>query len=939
MAFDPTSYEAKWRQAWRENGTYSVENPKPEEPAKPKFYVLDMFPYPSGAGLHVGHPLGYIASDIYSRYKRMTGHNVLHPMGYDAFGLPAEQYAIQTGIHPAESTATNIKRYREQFDLIGFSFDWDREVRTSEPQYYKWTQWAFARMFESYYNTALNKAMPISDLVSAFAKTGTAEINAATESKETFSAADWNGFSRKQKSEILMNYRIAYRRTSYVNWCEELGTVLANDEVVNGVSERGGYPVEKKAMLQWSLRTSAYAQRLLDDLDGIEWSESLKTQQRNWIGRSKGCQMFFEIEGHEDKLEIYTTRPDTIFGTTFMVLAPEHPMVDALTTSDNKSAIDAYRERAAGRSDIERQADVKDVSGQFTGSYAINPFSGKKLPIYIAEYVLVDYGTGAIMAVPSDDERDERFAKHFGIEVIKVVDRPEGSSASDKVGTMINSGFLNGLTVKEAIKKANLEVLKRGIGQTKTNFKLRDANFSRQRYWGEPFPIIYDAEGIPELVPDEQLPVELPKLEDYKPAPGGDGPLARAKDWVNLPNGYTRETDTMPAVAGSSWYFLRFMDPNNPDAIASKEAMEYWESVDLYVGGTEHAVAHLLYARFWQKFLFDLGKVPVAEPFKKLINQGMIQGVVETIYFHKEEKYFASSDLINDDNREEYAPNYVLVDYISDYGFDDRTSHLTADNIASFRKWRPDYKDTEFRHGPNKEKFYSHSEVGKMSKSRYNVVNPDLIIEKYGADTFRMYEMFLGPIEAHKPWNTNGIEGVYKFLRRFYQLFYNEEDQLILTDAAPTKEQLKSVHATIKKVREDIERFAMNTCVSAFMVCVNELRATKCDSREVLEPLVRLLAPFAPYMTEQLWSDLGNTGSVHHADLPTHDEKYLMESEVEYPISINGKKRTTATFSVDASKADVEAAALKLEAILPYTEGKTIKKVIVVPGRMVNIVV
>ncbi|MFK8055521.1 MAG: leucine--tRNA ligase [Saprospiraceae bacterium] len=939
MAFDPTSYEANWRQSWRDNGIYKVETPKAGESAKPKFFVLDMFPYPSGAGLHVGHPLGYIASDIYSRYKRMTGHNVLHPMGYDAFGLPAEQYAIQTGIHPSESTATNIKRYREQFDLIGFSFDWDREVRTTEPQYYKWTQWAFARMFESYYDTAENKAMPISDLVSAFAKTGNADIKAATESKDTFSAEEWNGFSRKQKSEALMNYRIAYRRTSFVNWCEELGTVLANDEVVNGVSERGGFPVEKKAMLQWSLRTSAYAQRLLDGLSDIDWTESLKAQQRNWIGRSSGCQMFFELEGHAEKLEIYTTRPDTIFGTTFMVLAPEHPMVDALTTSDNKTAIDAYRDRAAGRSDIERQADAKEVSGQFTGSYAINPFSGKKLPVYIAEYVLVDYGTGAIMAVPSDDERDERFANHFGIDIISVVDRPEGSSASDKVGTMINSDFLNGMKVKEAIKKANYEVKSRGIGQATTNFKLRDANFSRQRYWGEPFPIIYDAEGIPELVSDDQLPVELPKLDDYKPAPGGDGPLARAKDWVNLPNGYTRETDTMPAVAGSSWYFLRFMDPNNPDAIASKEAMEYWESVDLYVGGTEHAVAHLLYARFWQKFLFDLGKVPVAEPFKKLINQGMIQGVIETIYLHKEDKYFASADLVTDENRDDFAPNYVLVDYISDYGFDDRPSHLTAENIASFKAWRPDYKDTEFRFGADKDKFFSHSEVGKMSKSRYNVVNPDLIIEKYGADTFRMYEMFLGPIEAHKPWNTNGIEGVYKFLRRFYSLFYNEDDQLIVTDAAPTKEQLKTVHATIKKVREDIERFAMNTCVSAFMVCVNELRTSKCQSREALEPLVRLLAPFAPYMTEQLWSDLGNSGSVHHAELPSHDEKHLMESEIEYPISVNGKKRTTAMFSVDATKADIEKTALALEAVQPFIEGKTIKKVIVVPGRMVNIVV
>ncbi len=939
MAFDPTSYEPHWREYWRANATYEVNNPAPGEEAKPKFYVLDMFPYPSGAGLHVGHPLGYIASDIYARYKRMTGHRVLHPMGYDSFGLPAEQYAIQTGIHPAKSTETNAQRYREQFELIGFSFDWSRQVKTSDPSYYRWTQWCFARMFKHYYDLELNRAQPIGDLVSAFAKTGTEGIRAACSEIHDFTAKQWAEFSRKQQADILMDFRIAYRRKSYVNWCEALGTVLANDEIKDGVSERGGHPVEKRAMMQWSLRTSAYAQRLLDDLEQLDWTESLKTQQRNWIGRSEGAQIRFKLATGEGELEVYTTRPDTIFGTTFMVLSPEHPMVDQLTTSEQQDAVDAYRERAAGRSDIERQADVKEVSGQFTGAYALSPLSSKRLPIYIAEYVLMDYGTGAIMAVPSDDERDQRFAEHFELEIIPVVDRPEGSKAKDKVGKLINSDFLNGLNVEAAIKRAIAELESKGIGEGQINYKLRDANFSRQRYWGEPFPIVYDQEDIAELVPDDQLPVELPELDDYKPASGGEGPLARAADWVNLTNGKTRETDTMPAVAGSSWYFLRYMDPHNPHALASREAMEYWGSVDLYVGGTEHAVSHLLYARFWQKFLYDLGVVPVAEPFQKLVNQGMIQGVIETIYLHKEDKYFASADLVTDDNREQFAPNYVLVDYVSDYGFEDRPSYLSPDNIEAFRKWRPEYADTEFIISSATDKFLTHSEVGKMSKSRYNVVNPDDIIAKYGADCFRMYEMFLGPIEAHKPWNTNGIEGVSKFLRRFYGLYYNDADELIVDEVAPSKAALKALHATIKKVREDIERFAMNTCISAFMVCLNELRSDGTHSREVLEPLVRLIAPFAPFLSEQIWSDLGGQGSIHHAGLPEHDERYLVESEVEYPLSINGKKRSTALFPVEATKAELEAAALAHPSIQSYLEGVSVRKVIVVPKRMINIVV
>ena len=940
MPFEPSTFEPKWRQRWRERGTYRVETPAPgQADAKPKFYVLDMFPYPSGAGLHVGHPLGYIASDIYARYKRMRGFNVLHPMGYDSFGLPAEQYAIQTGIHPAESTAVNMQRYREQFDLIGFAFDWDRSVRTSDPAYYKWTQWAFARMFECYYDLDADKALPISDLKAAFAKTGSGAVNAATSSTERFDERQWGGFSRKRKADILMDYRIAYRKETFVNWCEALGTVLANDEIKDGVSERGGHPVEKRPMLQWCLRTSAYAQRLLDDLDDLDWTDSLKTQQRNWIGRSTGAQVSFPVEASEHVIEAYTTRPDTIFGTTFMVLAPEHPLVDSIVSDTHRDAVQAYRERAGAKSDIDRQADAKEVSGQFTGAYATNPLSGGRLPVYIAEYVLMDYGTGAIMAVPSDDERDERFAKHFGIDIVRVVDRPEGTRASDKVGTMINSGFLDGMKVKQAIRAATQQLETEGHGERQVNFKLRDANFSRQRYWGEPFPILYDEEGIATLVPDDQLPVRLPPLDDFKPTSGGAGPLARAEDWVNEVPGKTRETDTMPAVAGSSWYFLRYMDPTNPRALASREAMAYWQEVDLYVGGTEHAVSHLLYARFWQKFLYDLDVVPHREPFRKLINQGMIQGVIETIYLHKEDKYFASADLVTDVNRDDFAPNYVLVDYVSDYGHDDRPSYLSRAQVEQFRAWRPEYADAEFRYGEHADKFLTHSEVGKMSKSRYNVVNPDDIIARYGADCFRLYEMFLGPIEAHKPWNVNGIEGVAKFLRRFYSLYFDEQGGWRVDDAPPTKKQLKSLHTAIKKVGEDIERFSMNTCVSTFMIAVNELRAEETTGRIILEPLARLIAPFAPYFSEELWERFGHASSVHTAAFPVADEAHLVESEIEYPISVNGKKRALATFPADATKDEVEAAALTLPEIQGYLEGKLVKRVIVVPGRMVNLVV
>ena len=940
MPFDPQRYEPFWRNAWQERQTYRVENPKLGEQAEPKFYVLDMFPYPSGAGLHVGHPLGYIASDIYARYKRMNGFRVLHPMGYDSFGLPAEQYALDTGIHPAEATEKNIKRYREQFDLIGFSFDWSREVRTSDPQYYKWTQWAFNRMFGHYYDLKADKALPIGQLVEAFAKTGTAQVSAVCGHPHEFSAEEWLGFSRKQQSEILMDYRLAYRKIGYVNWCEALKTVLANDEVKDGVSERGGHPVEKRPMLQWYLRTTAYADRLLSSLDDLEWTDSLKTHQRNWIGRSAGAQLRFAIADKKDLfLEIYTTRPDTIFGCTFMVVAPEHPMLETLCSPDQREEVEAYQKAVASRSNVERQSEVKTVSGVFSGSYAIHPFTRERIPVWVADYVLMDYGTGAIMAVPSDDERDLRFARHFDIPVVAVVDRPEGSRPGDKDGVLINSQFLNGLSVQAAIERAIQELEHLELGKGKINYKLRDANFARQRYWGEPFPIVYDADGIPQTVSDESLPVKLPALDDFKPTADGHGPLARATEWVHEIDGVVRETDTMPAVAGSSWYFLRFMDPGNSEAFASREALDYWQNVDLYVGGTEHAVSHLLYARFWQKFLFDLGLVPTEEPFRKLINQGMIQGVVESLYLHKEDKYFASADLITPENRDAFAPIYVLVDYVSDYEFEDRPHWLSQEQIAQFKAWRPEYADTEFRFGSDKERFFTHSEVGKMSKSRYNVVNPDTVIERYGADCFRMYEMFLGPIEQHKPWSINGIEGVYKFLRRFYSLYYDDQDMLIVSGTVPTEKELKTLHSTIKKVREDIERFSMNTCISSFMICVNELKSLNTSSRAILEPLVRLIAPFAPFLSEQIWADLGHESSIHQSRMPEHEEKFLRESVIEYPVSVNGKKRAMASFAADTSPAEIEAVAKTLESIQPYLEGKAIKKVIVVPGRMINLVV
>lgn len=948
MDYNTAEIEQRWKQYWDKNETYKVSDDK----SKPKFYVLDMFPYPSGAGLHVGHPLGYIATDIFSRYKKQSGFNVLHPMGFDAFGLPAETYAIQTGVHPAKSTDDNIKKYIQQLSNIGFNYDWSRSVKTCEPSYYKWTQWIFTQLFEHYYDTDADKALPIKSLIEKLEEGGSGAVNAAHALEEDFTAEEWKSFSDVEKSETLMHYRLAYQKIGYVNWCEALGTVLANDQIKDGLSDRGGHPVEKKAMKQWALRITAYAERLLSGLDIVDWSDSLKTMQRNWIGRSEGAQVFFDIENNDKKIEVFTTRPDTIFGATYMVLAPEHDWVEELTTEDQKGNIEAYLSYVKSRSEIERMSEVKEVTGEFTGSYAINPFTNERIPIWIGEYVLKDYGTGAIMAVPSDDERDKAFATKFGLSIVDVVDKSEypGASLKDKVGKMINSDFLNGMEVKDAIKAAIKAIEEKQIGEGKVNYKMRDTNFSRQRYWGEPFPIKFNEKGIAEAVPMAQLPVELPDTDDFQPAGGGKSPLARNSSWVNQENGYTRETDTMPAVAGSSWYFLRYMDANNPNEIASKENLEYWESVDLYVGGTEHAVSHLLYSRLWHKFLFDIDIVPTREPFKKLINQGMIQGIIEFVYLQKEkgddgQNIFVSQEVALANPNTEYALIPVHIDFVSAYGSNE--SYLDIEGLKQFTEWWPSYKgakfissDTEYVDGESDKniKIVTKSEVGKMSKRYYNVVNPDDMVAQYGADCFRMYEMFLGPIEQSKPWDTNGIDGVSKFLRKFWNL-YVSEDQLIVENTKPSGEEMKVLHSTIKKVTEDIEKFSFNTAVSAFMVCVNELRSLKCHKRDVLEPLVKLLAPFAPFLTEELWSRLGGSGSIHHSSYPTYDESFLKQDSVEYPVSVNGKKRATAMIATDATKEEAEAIALKLENVQKWIEGKEIRKVIFVPGRMINIVV
>ncbi len=938
MDYQPRDIEQKWQKFWEKNEIYKVKN----DPSKPKYYVLDMFPYPSGAGLHVGHPLGYIASDIFARYKRLSGFNVLHPMGYDSFGLPAEQYAIQTGVHPADSTAENMQRYREQLNKLGFSFDWSREVNTSNPDYYKWTQQIFIWLFESYYDKTLDKAAPISNLIAAFEKGGSAAVNAVNSNEGSFSAEDWKNFSAKEKDDTLMSYRLAYRKVGYVNWCEELGTVLANDEVKDGRSERGGYPVVQKPMMQWALRITAYAQRLLDDLESVDFSEALKVQQRNWIGRSEGAQLFFQLEGHDSALEIFTTRPDTIFGATFMVLAPEHELVEFLTTADQKKSVSEYLHYVESRSERDRMTDVKTVSGAFTGAYAIHPFSGKKIPVWISEYVLAGYGTGAIMAVPSDDERDNRFAKHFDLPIIPVVDQSAFPNAEigDKIGTMINSDFLNGMSVKDAIKAAIDEIEAKEIGTKKINFRLRDANFSRQRYWGEPFPIKYDSNAVTHI--EHQLPLALPPLDNFQPTSEGHSPLARVSDWVITSDGMTRETDTMPGFAGSSWYFLRYMDANNSEDPFSQEAVNYWQDVDLYLGGAEHAVGHLMYSRFWHKFMHDLGKVPTKEPYKKLINQGMIQGVIENVYMLKERResklIFVSADRIQEFGGEENCAQVpVYVGFVSNYGNPD--SYLNEEGIEQFRNWRPDNKEAIFETN-DKGQLLTHSEVGKMSKRYHNVVNPDDVVAQYGADCFRMYEMFLGPLEDSKPWNENGISGVSKFLRRFWSLFYDQQGNWIVDESAPNAKELKALHTTIKGVNNGLKSFSFNTCVSDFMKSVNELKEIGCTKRAVLTDLVLLIAPFAPYIAEELWNALGNKDSIfNQTKFPTHNEAFLVSDTIEYPICINGKKRASLELPADMTQDAMKAEALALDEVKKWLDGNSIQKVIIVPKKMINIVI
>ncbi len=908
MDYDFRKIEKKWQERWAEDKTYHVE----EDPSRPKFYVLDMFPYPSGAGLHVGHPLGYIASDIYSRYKRLKGFNVLHPMGYDAFGLPAEQYAIQTGQHPEKTTTDNVARYRSQLDRIGFSYDWDRSFRTCDPDYYKWTQWAFLRMFKSWYDPEMDKARPINELIAKFETTGWDDIT----------PADWKKASEKEKSDILMRYRIAYQGETSVNWCEGLGTVLANDEVKDGLSVRGGFPVEQKKMTQWQLRVSAYAERLLKSLDELDWSDSLKEMQRNWIGRSEGTEMVFDtVCGDVHKpVTIFTTRADTVFGVTFMVLAPESELVDELTAPEQKEEVEAYIKEVRKKTERERIAETKSVTGVFSGSYGINPLTGEKVPIWISEYVLAGYGTGAIMAVPAHDSRDYAFAKKFGLPIIPLIEGADVSEQSfdAKEGVMINSGFLNGMDVKDAIEAAKDYVEAHGLGRRKTNYRLRDAIFSRQRYWGEPFPIYYK-DGIATPVPDEDLPLVLPEIDSYK-SKNGEPPLARAKDWNY--KGYPLETCTMPGFAGSSAYYLRYMDPHNDRALVGAEADRYWRNVDLYVGGTEHATGHLIYSRFWNKFLYDLGYVCEDEPFRKLVNQGMIQGRSNFVYRIVGTNTFVSLGL-----RDKYETTEIHVDI--NIVRNDRL------DLEAFKAWRPEYKDAEFILEDGE--YICGWAVEKMSKSMYNVVNPDDICDSYGADTLRLYEMFLGPVEQSKPWDTKGIDGVNRFLRKFWRL-YHDRDSFIVTDEKASPQALKSLHKLIAKEEEDIENFSYNTTISAFMIAVNELTELGCHSCEVLEPLVILLSPFAPHIAEELWHDLGNEGSVVDANFPEYVEAYTVEDSVTYPVSFNGKTRFTVDMPKSAAPAEVEARVRALDQTAKYVGDQSIMKVIVVPGRIVNVV-
>ncbi len=934
MEYKHQEIENKWREFWSENKTFSAE----DYSAKPKFYVLDMFPYPSGAGLHVGHPLGYIASDIYSRYKRLKGYNVLHPMGYDSFGLPAEQYAIQTGQHPAITTITNIdggtdkegnviSGYRKQLDILGFSFDWDREVRTSSPEYYKWTQWIFKQIFDCWYNNTSNKAERIADLIAIFDKEGNTTVNACHDYEGTFTAAEWKEMGEVEKSKTLMCYRLTYLADSWVNWCPELGTVLANDEVVNGVSERGGHPVVQKLMRQWSMRIKAYAERLLTGLETIDWTDSIKDQQRNWIGKSQGASVHFKVDGSDRDIEVFTTRADTIYGVSFMVLAPEHPFVDEITTPEFADGVAEYKKQASLKSERDRQADVKNISGQNTGAYAIHPFSGEKVQIWIGDYVLASYGTGAVMAVPCGDQRDYDFAKHFGIEILNIFEDKDISEEaySEKDAVITNSDFLNGLKVKKAGKLAIYEIEKRGFGKGKTQYRLRDAVFSRQRYWGEPFPVYYKGE-IPKLVGDESLPITLPEVDKYLPTEDGEPPLARAEKGAwNYSEGDRMEFNTMPGWAGSSWYFLRYMDPTNDNEFVAKEKVDYWNNVDLYIGGSEHATGHLLYSRFWTKFLYDLGLIPFEEPFQKMINQGMILGRSSFIYRVKD-----SNKFVTESKRKEFDTNPIHVD----------VSLVENDklDIKAFKSWREEFRNAEFILEEDGTYSCGH-EVEKMSKSKFNVQTPDELVERYGADTLRMYEMFLGPLEQSKPWDTQGISGVHNFLKKLWRLFHDQDGNVCISEGSADPKSLKTLHKTIKKISDDLERYAFNTGVSAFMICVNELNEQKCNNKSVLKDLIILLSSYAPHISEELWEILGNEkGSLSYAEFPIFDERHLVEANVKYPVSFNGKMRFTIELPTALSPKEVESEVMAFEQTQKYLEGNTPKKVIVVPGRIVNVV-
>ncbi len=927
MDYNHRSIEQKWQQFWADNQTFKTS----ESTEKPKYYVLDMFPYPSGAGLHVGHPLGYIASDIFSRYKRLKGFNVLHPMGYDSFGLPAEQYAIQTGQHPAITTETNINRYREQLDNIGFSYDWSREVRTSDPNYYKWTQWIFMQLFDAWYNKENNKAEHINILIDRFEKNGSFDVLAVSdEDVKEFTSEEWKAYSEEEKQRELLKYRLAYLRESTVNWCAALGTVLANDEVINGVSERGGYPVEQKKMMQWSMRITAYADRLLRGLETVDWPEPLVEMQRNWIGKSVGASVKFPVPQLDASIEVFTTRVDTIFGVSFVVLAPEHELVNALTTDAQRPEVESYIEKTAKKSELDRMADAKTVSGAFTGSFAKHPLTGEDVQIWIADYVLAGYGTGAVMAVPSGDQRDYLFAKHFGLPIVAISDSQNIEEAADpnKEGRYINSGFINGMTYQEAVPALTTKLEELKLGKAKINFRMRDAIFGRQRYWGEPVPV-YFKNGLPYLIKEEELPLLLPEVDKYLPTETGEPPLGRAEGWKYLDE-YEYELSTMPGWAGSSWYWLRYMDPQNDQAYASKDAVDYWKAVDLYIGGSEHATGHLLYSRFWNKFLKDLGYHNEEEPFKKLINQGMIQGRSNFVYRVMDEDGKGTNTFVSLGLKDQYktVPLHVDVNIV----------HHDVLNLDSFRTFRPDFSDAEFilENG----KYICGTEVEKMSKSKFNVVNPDDIIQQFGADTLRLYEMFLGPLEQSKPWNTNGIEGVYKFLRKVWRLFHDAEGNLNVSEEEPSKAEYKALHKIIKKVEEDIERFSFNTSVSAFMICVNELTDLKCNKRKILQDLIVVLEPYAPHITEELWTLLGNeAGTISYATYPLFNPDYLVESEFAYPVSVNGKMKMNLSLALDLDPKGVEEIVLANTDVQRYLDGKPMKKLIFVKGKIINIVI